>query len=260
MGVLVNFEDTYGMADIAGHYFFQQCMEKENNEKKYGDVLVRRSLSTSNIFSPRTIPEDIDTIIYVYDMDKQRPSDLYDFLEPDALEEKINRLKENFRDKKLWFVPVAYAAETICLHMMAKNDIDFSSLFSSANTAHLHHKILTDILSGIHTDTEDARYWARHGLNKRTFLTKRTRVYLDDLKDIKDVYALLKKLNYSRFNKCLFEWISGGDIKDTSALLTGEQAVKLQREYKKVFDDFIQGHEDTVRIENVEYDLNYNYK
>lgn len=260
MSILVNFEDTYGMADIAGQYFFQRFMEKEQNEEKYGDVLIRRSLSTQNIFRPRTIPSDIDTIIFVYDMDKQCISDNYDFLEPDSLAEKIKILKENFKDKELRFAPVAFSAETLCLHMIGKNQNDYSCIFSRANTAHLHYKILTDILSSIHPNKDDNRYWAKHGLNKRTFLTKRTRVYIDDLRDIKDVYNLLKELGFSKFNSALFQWISNGNVKDISSLLTGEQAIELQREYKKIFQDFLQSNDNTIILENTKYDLSYNYK
>lgn len=260
MGILVNFEDTYGIADIAGKIFFNQYMEKEYNEKRYGNVIVRRGLSTNNILSFRTIPEDISTIIYVYDMDRQKANDPYNFLEPDTLKMKIENLMKRYNGIEMWFVPVAFSAETICLHMLRAKTVDFSQVFSKANTAHLHTRILTDILSGIHDDKEDRNYWSIHGQGKVTFNTKRTRAYTDDLEPVGDVYEILTCMQFSETNKCLFEWICGGKIEDTTKLLKAEQAIELQKKYKDNFEQFIQNHIETVDIDNITYRLDINYK
>jgi len=260
MSILVNFEDTYGIADIATKYFFDEYMDKAYNEKKYNDVIVRRGLSTGNIFRFRSIPKDVSTIIYVYDMDKQKPSDSLDFLEPDTLKEKIEGLKQKYNDIELKFVPVSFSAETICLHMLRAETMDFSKLFSTENTAHLHAKILRDILASIHTDKNDRVYWSVHGGGKYSFNTKRTRVYMSDLMTLDKVYGIVKSKGFSKTNQCLFEWLIGKKIEDTSKLLNTEQAVELQREYKKDFLNFLQENSETVEVNEQTYRLDVNYK
>lgn len=260
MNILVNFEDTYGIADIAGKYFFNQYMEKEYNEKKYDNIIVRRGLATGNIFKFRTIPKDISTIIYVYDMDRQIASDSYDFLEPTTLKKKIDYLEEKYKGIELKFVPVAFSAETICLHMLRTKTTDFSQVFSEENTAHLHAKILTDILADIHIDKSDRKYWSIHGPGKITFNTKRTRAYMEDLSKIDSVYEVLKSMHFSDTNKNLFDWICGGKIEDTTKLLNAEQAIELQKKYKESFERFMCKHEKTIDIDNVTYRLDFNYK
>lgn len=260
MNVLVNFEDTYGIADIACKYFFNDYIEPAYNEKAYGDVLIRRALSTANIFRYRTIPKDISIIIYVYDMDKQKMSSPYNILEPEDLKEKIDILADCYGSIELKFVPVAFSAETICLHMLQTETMDYSKVFSEENTAHLHTKILSDILSGIHPDKDDRTYWSMHGQQKMTFNTKRTRVYMEDLQAADCVYQLLQQMKYSNMNQCLFEWICGKKIDDTTRLLTAEQAIELQKEYKSAYDRFLYDHEKTIEIDNKIYRLDYNYK
>lgn len=261
MSILVNFEDSYGIADIACKYFFDEYIGLEYNEKVFhNNILVRRALTSGNIFNYRMIPNDISTIIFVYDMDRQSNTASYNILEPDHLKAKIDRLCNVYKDIMLKFVPVAFAAETICLHMMKSELLDFSQVFSKRNTANLHTQILTDILSGIHNDKNDRKYWSIHGQGKITFNIKRTRAYFEDLKNIDNVYMVLKNMNFSEMNTALFDWISGRKIEDVSKLLDAQQAIGLQKKYIEKFNEFLQQHDDYIDIENNRYILDYDYK
>lgn len=126
MGVLVNFEDTYGIADIACKHFFNQVLEIERSTKQFDDIVVQRAIGTGNIFSTRSLTSEIDTIITVYDMDKQLASSKLDILEPEEVERKIQDMKVAYKGKKPLYVPVAFCAETICLHLLN----DFSHTYS----------------------------------------------------------------------------------------------------------------------------------
>jgi hypothetical protein len=261
MSILVNFEDSYGMADIACKYFFDKVIEVNKNEETYDNVIIRRALSTANIFSYKTIPKDITTIVYVYDMDRQSNKDPYNFLEPETLQTKVEKLSNMYRNINLRFIPVAFAAETICLHMMKPDTLDFSLAFSSVNTAHLHTKILTDILANIHTDTNDRRYWLAHGQGKHTFAVKRTREYMDDFKNLDDVVKILEELHFSETNKSLFEWLENGKADDTSMLLNSQQAIEMQKHYRKEYEEFITNNKvEEIKVDNRTYMLNCNYK
>ena len=260
MSILVNFEDTYGIADLACKNFFGELIPQNVNEKDFDGILVRRALSTGNILKVRTIPADIDKIIFVYDMDKQRNKDEENILEPDALEEKIVHLQKSYTNKELLFVPVHYAAETICLDLFSPGKMDFSLIFSSENTAHLHAKMLEDKLAELHPDINDARYWARHGLNKHTFLTKRTRNYIDDLHNVEDVYPILTSIGFSKYNKSIYEWLIGKDITDTSMLLDATKAIEQQVDYKNVYTQEKSKGAQLINFDNRIYDTSARYK
>lgn len=260
MSILVNFEDTYGIADIALKCFCNTFMEKEYNEQRYGNVIVRRGLSTNGILRGRTIPKDVSTIVNVYNMDRQSPKDKYNFLEPNTLKMKIASLTELYAGLDLRFVPVAFSAETICLHMLRPRAMDFSKVFSTVNTAHLHTKILTDILTGIYTNRSDRIYWSSHGVGNETFNIKRTRIYLDSLFSVRDTYMQLQDLQFSEINKYLFDWLCSGHFDNVSNLPNGDLAIELQKYYKNIFCQFLQQHTEYIDLDGSSYALDMDYK
>lgn len=264
MGILVNFEDSYGIADIACNEFFKSPLDANIEECKYGDVIVRRRLANC-VFMPTTLPANIDTIIFVYDMDRLSLKSKDKILASDTLANKIAYLQKYYVHKELRFVPVAFCAETICLHLLKDYCYDYSEVFSLANTAHLHTKILHDKLSAIHTDKTDTKFWKVHGADNHTLKIKNTRNFFGDFEDIQSVVKEIYKLGISKENRTLFRWLESSDIHNTDILLNANEAVELQKKYKETYDKFIE-HCDNKQItiqvgkKAVSYNLATNYK
>lgn len=249
MGILVNFEDTYGVADIVCHRFFGELLNIAGGQrmKEFEDVCVQVGLASAAIFSPRPVPATVTTIIYVYDMDRQSIKDEYNFLEPSTLKVKLDLLKKYYRDKQLYFVPVAFSAETVCLYQLYSG-INFSEMFSRSNTARLHTDMLVAKLSKFHSD-KNKPYWSIHGKGKTTLNVKRTRLFFNDFKI--DLGSLVRN-KLVGINYVLFDWLASG-VKNVSVLLSAEEAVDLQYGYKSSFDAFLGRNEVEVVFDNVIY-------
>ena len=235
MGVLVRFEDKYGCYDIA-----DKCFGISINTDP--EVEVHKGLTSYNIFKVDSTMKDdsIDKIIFVYDMDRVDQSKTY--LDSKSFESRISKLKAEIGDRyiQLYFVPTVFCSETIMLHKIDPSSIDFSTKFSSDNTAKMHFNCLSDILSLIHGDKSDTTYYSHFGkwnsdLNRKEntkIKTKKLGLFWDDGYTIRDAYNNLVQQGFSKYNTTFFKWILGGDITKTDVLLDYNEAIKLQKMFE----------------------------
>ena len=79
------------------------------------------------------------------------------------------------------------------------------------------------------------------------------------LNDLQSTIKKLRGLKFSRFNETLFKWAEGNDIKDTSNLLNGKEAVELQKEFENEYKKFLTNNKGIKIINGRKYDLNLKY-
>lgn len=261
MSILVNFEDTYGIADIVCQHFFNQVLNIGENDASINNIHIHKGLSAWNVFKAQSLPDGAESVITVYDMDRQPKSNEYNIMNESDLEENIDKLEKAYgANVKLWFVPTTFCAETICLHLLSDYSHDYSETFSRVNTAHLHTKILYDKLTSIHSDKADRKFWYIKGQNNLMFKIKHTRLFFADFCDIPEAYKNLLALDFSSYNKTLLDWLSQDRVDNTSVLLDKEQAILLQRSYYNSFINFVTSNENEITVGTHTYDLNKNYK
>lgn len=120
MSILVNFEDTYGIADIACKHFFNQVLNIGENDASINNIHIHKGLSSWKVFKAQSLPDGAELVITVYDMDRQTKSNEYNIRNAGDLEKNIDKLEKAYGDAvKLWFVPTTFCAETICLERIA---------------------------------------------------------------------------------------------------------------------------------------------
>lgn len=260
MHILVRFEDKYGAYDLASHKFGIPFMTKNDTicpKLKINniDVTIERGLSTQGIFRKDTVYKDADIVIFVYDMDKLIVKAPVNYIDSSQFEERMKDIMSNEGNENtlVLFVPTIFCSETIMLHKLDPNSVDFSETFSDINTASMHYKILEDALKNIHTDTEDKIYWKHHGKNSKTLKVKETRLFLNDGYTIENMIHNLRVNGFSRFNKAFLNWLDSGNITDTSMLLDFNEALKQQKEFERAITSAIQSKNTGLTYNSVNY-------
>lgn len=269
MNTLITFEDKYGMADIVCHNMLGILID--TNDSYYSDdklnLAIKSQLSTNDIF--KTQPEatpDTKNLIIVFDMDKQLKQNLQEnILDPSYFKTIGEKLKNDYKNKgndnlNIYYVPTAFCSESIVLYYMSYFMEDFSMTFNSKNTAHMLSKIVNDILIYKHQDTDDKTFWQNAKNNKYQLKHKQTRLFFEDMYlTTKQMIKLLKLLDYGRFNNALIRWLNSGNIKDTSNLLSLDDAHQLLIEYYTEYKQSLNNQRD-IQIVNRVYNLDYDYK
>lgn len=238
MSTLVNFEQKYGMTDIICKIFLNKYIDKEKYEEKINGITIRCGLASQGIFRPTGISKEYSKIIFVYDMNKLDIFGVGSILESKDLEEKINILENYYKNIELYFVPVIYTAETICMYIM-DNTTPYISYINKYSTMNMHTEICRNLLENKFPYNQYPSFWKKYGKNKtKSFKIKCTRNFFDYLGNITNNI----KSNYSdedmtKFNRTLFNWILTKNIEDTTYLLSGQDAIKRQIEFEKYFKE-----------------------
>ena len=202
MSLLLNFEDTYGIADIACNTLLGYTLDENMLHLQDKGITIRKGLNTGVFTKASTLLNTVDSVVFIYDMDKGSPKDMYTILTPERLSVLISEAKNIYNDLSLFFMPVNFCAETICLYLLnGGTTANYETEFSKINTAHLHTKILTDDLTEIHPYEEGTKYWRTHGKGKHTLKIKSTRLFLQDF--ISDY----SQFTCSKYVKHLFSWL-----------------------------------------------------
>lgn len=229
----VKFEDMFGSHDIVRYAFGLEGNTSYQVYKTKNNITISHGQGAS-LFNINALDIDDDTIIFVFDMDRLPEDWGENYLKLDKFIETVEPLVDKCNDNniKILFAPTVFCSETIMLHKLDPNTLDFSLTFSEKNTAKMHKAILVDKLTEEIPYSNNSPYYLVRGKGNTFFKIKQTKLFVDRGYSIQEMIDILNRNGFSRFNKPFFDWISSGDISKTESLLDYELVKKFVEEFE----------------------------
>lgn len=267
MHILVRCEDSHGSYDIIKNAFTElELVSEEGFAERYKskehNITILRALGSDGVLEYDTYCANADIVIFSFDMDhwnitktKEIENESFILL-PEVLYFKIEEFKREFKSR-VYFAPTVFCIETILLYKHDLGGGDFSKFFSRNYTAHLHIKMLFDL---IHTKYEGEPYWKIRKTWKKLDL-KHTELFIGGYPSIKELANELLKREYSEYDIPYLKWIEGKTIvENIDNLLDSSQMVDMQRKYVAEYKQFIESEKSYINYNGITYDLYKRYK
>lgn len=250
MSILLRFEDKYGISDL-----FQKCRYDHfiTNTSEAGIIPDLVKLKDGLILScnlgingvikfDNTDVDFIDEnnvtdIVFIFDLDnikgdKSKLIEIEDIKEYLEYAHKI--LEENNVHVNLHFVPVTYAAETLCLYLFMVRELDPVKIVNNKNTNKVHSALLTGILRKSHI--------------------KKIKNLREELTPIDIEMCLERELNLNRHNQHLIRWLlnKGSVLENT---LSEEELYRFIEDTTNEFEEFKRNEDTTIYVAGHKVDV-----
>lgn len=238
--IYLRFEDYYGTHDIICNAFglpYRSKLTKKSNKGSAKYTIERESKIIGIIhglgngrLSAKEYRRIRESLIIVYDMDGV---DRHPYLTKDSFINRYKPLVEADKDYEVKFIPTVFCAETILLHKLLPEQVDFSDTFSADNTSRMHEAVLEEVLKPIYEEHKDSWGMNENGGEVETLRVKHSRNFLRYGLTLLEMIDIMEKLGYSRFNTALFSWIKSRKISNVSSALTFDEAAELQGQFEE---------------------------